>query len=144
MAAEEYRLTVEQNPDPRDLAAVVSQLVSYNDSRAEPENYRPLAVFLRDAEGRVAGGLVGFTHWGWLFVSHLWVDERLRGEGYGRQLLSAAEGEAAARGCRQAYLDTFSFQARPFYEGLGYELFGALEDFPPGHTRYFLRKRDLR
>ena len=144
MAGEQYQITVEQNPDPQEVASLVRGLVSYNDSRAEPEDYRPLAVFVRDAEGRVAGGVLGHTHWGWLFVSHLWVSDDLRGEGFGRKLLAAAEREAVARGCRQAYLDTFSFQARHFYERLGYELFGALEDFPAGHTRYFLRKRDLR
>jgi endonuclease/exonuclease/phosphatase (EEP) superfamily protein YafD len=35
---------------------------------------------------------------------------------------------------------TFSFQARPFYEKFGYEVFATLEDYPPGHRKYFLRK----
>lgn len=38
------------------------------------------------------------------------------------------------------YLDTFDFQARPFYERHGYEVFGTLDDYPPGHSRFFLRK----
>lgn len=70
--------------------------------------------------------------------------ELIRGQGVGRQLLGRAEAEAAARGCRNAHLDTFSFQARGFYESLGYEVFGALGDYPPGHSRYFLHKRGLR
>lgn len=144
MTAELYQLSVEQSPDPQDVASLVGQLISYNDNRAEPENYRPLAVFLRDGDGVIAGGAIGHTHWGWLFISHLWVAPHLRGGGFGHQLLAAAEREAVARGCRHAHLDTFSFQSRPFYERHGYELFGALEDYPPGHVRYFLRKRDLR
>ena len=58
----------------------------------------------------------------------------------GRRLLRAAEREAAERGCAHAYLDTFDFQARPFYERLGYAVFGVQEGFPPGHVRYFLRR----
>jgi GNAT superfamily N-acetyltransferase len=142
--ARRFTLSVEQAPDARDIDSLVGGLVSFNNSRAELEDYRPLAVFLRDDKARVVGGALGHTHWGWLFVSHLWVDESLRGSGHGEQILRAAEREAVARGCRHAHLDTFSFQARPFYERLGYELFGQLEDFPAGHTRYFLRKRDLR
>lgn len=144
MAAEQYQLSVEQSPDQRDVASLVGQLISYNTEHAEPETYRPLAVFLRDAGGQVVGGALGHTHWGWLFISHLWLAAHLRGEGFGQRILAAAEREAVARGCRHAHLDTFSFQARPFYERLGYEVFGVLDDFPPGHARYFLRKLDLR
>ncbi|MDP3936617.1 MAG: hypothetical protein Q8R92_00595 [Deltaproteobacteria bacterium] len=44
------------------------------------------------------------------------------------------------RRCAHAHLDTFSYQARPFYERHGYTLFATLDDYPPGHKRYFLRK----
>ena len=51
-----------------------------------------------------------------------------------------AEAEAIRRGCLGAWLDTFSFQARGFYERLGYAVFGALADYPPGHDRFFMQK----
>jgi hypothetical protein len=44
------------------------------------------------------------------------------------------------RGCVGVWLDTFSFQARGFYEKLGYRVFGEVADYPPGHTRHFLKK----
>jgi len=53
----------------------------------------------------------------------------------------AAEAEARKRGCDNAHCDTFDFQALPFYQKLGYETFGHLEDYPANHVRYFLRKR---
>jgi len=139
----DYTVTVEEHPREDEVRAVVRGLIAYNDSRAEPEGWRRLAVLVRAADGSVAGGLLGWTHWHWLFVSHLWVDDALRGRGLGRDLLLRAEREAAARGCLHAHLDTFSFQALPFYESLGYEVFGSLPDYPPGHTRYFLRKLHL-
>jgi ribosomal protein S18 acetylase RimI-like enzyme len=61
--------------------------------------------------------------------------------GFGRQLLALAEEEARQRGAEYAYLDTFSFQAPDFYKKQGYEIFGELPDFPPGHQRYFLSKK---
>ncbi len=51
-----------------------------------------------------------------------------------------AETEAMRRGCKWARLETFSFQARGFYEKLGYRVIGALHDFPPGGSVYWMRK----
>jgi hypothetical protein len=56
-------------------------------------------------------------------------------------LLSRAEQYALERSCSNAWLFTFSFQARPFYERLGYQLFGTLEDYPKGHSLFFMTKR---
>jgi GNAT superfamily N-acetyltransferase len=71
-------------------------------------------------------------------VSGSSVDD-LRGRGVGRELMAQAEARAVERGCHAAWLDTFSFQARGFYEKLGYEEFGTL-DYPPIHKRYFMKK----
>ena len=51
------------------------------------------------------------------------------------------ESVAVRRGCTHAHLDTFSYQARPFYERRGYSVFGTLDDYPPGHQRFFMAKR---
>jgi GNAT superfamily N-acetyltransferase len=74
------------------------------------------------------------------YVELLFVPESLRRGGLGRRLMRDAEEEAVRRGCRGAWLDTFSFQARGFYERLGYAAFGFIEDYPPGHSRIFLKK----
>ena len=60
--------------------------------------------------------------------------------GNGKQLLRAAEQYALERDCQNVHLDTLSFQARPFYEKYGYEVFGQLEECPPGHTRIYRPK----
>ncbi|TLU70471.1 GNAT family N-acetyltransferase [Lichenicoccus roseus] len=88
----------------------------------------------------VIGGLWGDSAWGYLHIELLVVPEAMRGTGIGRTLLQRAEEEALCRGCHQVWLDTFSFQARGFYEKLGYSVFGTLEDYRVGHSRMFLRK----
>jgi 8-oxo-dGTP pyrophosphatase MutT (NUDIX family)/GNAT superfamily N-acetyltransferase len=108
----------------------------------EPRNERPLALVVRDADRTLLGGVAGRTVWGWLHVTQLWVAETQRRRGYGTALLRAAEDEARRRGCRHAYLDTFDFQALPFYTRHGYRPFGTLDGFPSGHARIFLT-RDL-
>jgi GNAT superfamily N-acetyltransferase len=135
-----YRLTVEDEPAEADVEVLPHALEAYNE-RQWPQHppWRPLAIFLRE-EGRIAAGLAGETYCGWLFVKYLWVSEGLRGRGVGRDLMARAEVLARERGCHSAWLDTFSFQARGFYEKLGYEEFGRL-NYPPDHHRHFLRKR---
>ena len=120
--------------------AIVAPLVRFNESQAGPSGTRPLVVGLRDADGTVVGGLWGATAYGWLFTQLLAVPEQSRGQGLGRQLLSLAEAEAMKRGCHAAWLDTFEFQAKAFYERLGYSCFATLPDYPKGSSRYFMRK----
>ena len=121
--------------------AIVDGLLEYNAAQGYTWVGRPLAVVARDASGTVVGGLLGQTNLGWLFVSALWVVAGRRGCGLGSALLDVAEAEARRRDCIGVYLDTYSFQARPFYEQRGYQLFGALVDCPPGAMKYYLSKR---
>ncbi|MBD2355375.1 GNAT family N-acetyltransferase [Tolypothrix sp. FACHB-123] len=137
----DLKFTVDDDPQPEDIRTVINQLVEYNNAlQIEKDVYQPLAVFIRDSNQEIVGGLVGKTQWGWLFISHLWVAEALRGQGYGKKLIVQAEVAAKQRGCSYAYLDTFSFQSLGFYQRLGYQIFGVLDNFPPGHQRYFLKK----
>jgi GNAT superfamily N-acetyltransferase len=133
-----YRIEFPATPD--DLDRIRAGLTEFNRSRISDKGYVPLSFTLRDATGQFAGGLTGYISYGWLFVDLLWVVDQARGYGNGRNLVLAAEDEARKHGCRNAWLDTFSFQARDFYERMGYSIFGELEDFPPGHRRYFMRK----
>ena len=66
--------------------------------------------------------------------------EPLRGKGYGERLLRAAEDEARAHGYQGVFLETLGFQARPFYERYGYEVFAELPDRPAGYTASFMKK----
>lgn len=120
--------------------AILAPLRAYNTSKAGTSKGLPLVIAVRDAEGGVIGGLWGTTSYEWLFTSLLVVPETLRGQGIGRRLMTMAHDEAMARGCRGAWLDTFEFQARGFYERLGYQVFGEIPEYPPGYSRFFMRK----
>jgi GNAT superfamily N-acetyltransferase len=113
---------------------------AYNTEQAGDDQGRNLCYVLRNADGEIVGGVIGATYWNWLSINLMWVREDLRGQGFGAQLLSYAEDEGRRRGAEFVFLDTFSFQAPDFYKKQGYQVFGVLEDFPPGHQRYFMRK----
>jgi GNAT superfamily N-acetyltransferase len=117
-------------------------------SRAPENAARPLDLFVVDDEGRVQAGLVGELQWVWtgqgvLHIDRLWVDESLRGQGYGSRLLGQAEEAAKEAGCTSASLFTYSFQARPFYEARGYRCIGTLSGDPPGTDYHWMTKKPL-
>jgi GNAT superfamily N-acetyltransferase len=121
-----------------EIRGALGRAINAFHSRTVPHESQRFAFLLRGADGQLAAGLVGVLSWGWLFIEAVWVDDALRGQGVGRTLMSRAETHALCQGCHAAWLDTF--QARDFYLALGYEPFGALENYPEGQTRAFLRK----
>ena len=135
-----YTFTVTDAADESVRIEILQPLRRYNESQAGPSHHRALAVVLKDHENLVVGGLWGATSYGWLFIQLLVVPEIARGAGVGKQLMSLAESEAIARGCHSAWLDTFEFQARGFYEDLGYSCFGELPNYPHGFVRHFMQK----
>ena len=135
------RIVVVDKPGDPEYWAVAAPLGAFNAENGFPVDSRAVAILIEDESGTAVGGLWGKTGYGWLFVELLAVPEPMRGSGMGSRLMAAAEAIATERGCVGAWLTTFTFQARGFYERLGYTLFAELEDSPSGNTRMFLRKR---
>ncbi len=135
---EKYQIVYVDKPE---WGIIGQAITNYNKEHAGDDRAQSLCFVLRCTDKTVVGGLVGATYWDWLHIDLMWVKEELRGRGYGYQLLMLAEEEARQRGAKNAYLDTFSFQAPSFYQQHGYQVFGELHNFPPGHQRYFLTKQ---
>lgn len=124
-----------------DVQALCARLLAFN-RKASGNSFDELPVQLasHDRDGNLRGGLLGDVCAGWFAIHVLWVDPELRDQGLGSQLLLEAEQQAKAAGAHSVVLDTFDWQAEGFYLRHGYEVFGRLPDFPPGHERIYLRK----
>lgn len=130
------------DPSRDDLRGIVSTLDAYNDAHSGMAGLPGFAIVLRDPETQAAiGGLYATDGYGWAFIRYLAIPQQYRGQGLGRRLIEEAETIARQRGYVGLWLDTFEFQARPFYEKLGFELFGELEGGQGAIARYFLKKR---
>jgi len=138
---ETVRVAFEPFPGDDVRQFVVNGVDNFNIAATGLPAYFPVNVLLRGEDGDVLGGLLGQLWGGWLQIVYLWVAEPYRGQGFGAQLMQTAEIYARRRGAIGATLETHSFQARPFYERLGYTVFGTLEDYPPGHAKHFMSKR---
>jgi GNAT superfamily N-acetyltransferase len=143
MGGTEQDLKIIFDPLPGEaLSRLVSEnVISANIARTGVADWHPIGFFLRSPRGEWLGGLTGYVWGGWLHVNFLWVSETLRGQGHGTRLMDAAEGMACERGAFASTLETFTSQAPDFYRKRGYEVFGRLDDYPPGHAKLFLSKR---
>ena len=138
---QEYNIKQVEEPDEAMWGVIGGGIHHFNKHHAGDSGYKRICFILYTLEQEVAGGLIGETYWGWLYIDLLFIKEELRGQGYGSRILALVEEEARQRGVKNAYLDTFSFQALDFYTKYGYQVFGELKDFPPGHQRYYLTKQ---
>jgi GNAT superfamily N-acetyltransferase len=134
------RVELEERPRDDDARVVTQGLIEFNRAVIGHPHEVQLGVFVRDAGGRVVGGLLGHVKWRWVYVAKLWLPDELRGLGVGTRVMRAVEEYARDHECLGIYLDTFEYQALPFYEKLGYIQFGVLEGYPPGYRQFHLFK----
>lgn len=132
---------IDDQPTDAEVAAVLRGLLEFNEAHIGPAEELPVRFVVRGARNEVIGGLLGHTRWGWMHIEKLWLSEEARGHGLGTRLMAAAEELATRRGCTGVMLHTFEHQARPFYERLGYRLFGTIEGYPAGTRQHYLYKR---
>lgn len=136
-----YAITEAQDPDGAYMP-IWRPLLQFNEQAVGDASALPFALEIRDTEGAaVAGGLWAMSLWGSFYIALVVTPQDARGRGLGSELMRRAEAEAQARGCRQMWLDTYAFQARGFYERLGFEVFGQIDGPGPMFPRYFMQKR---
>jgi GNAT superfamily N-acetyltransferase len=135
---EELQIVAVDKPE---WAIIGGGIHQFNIEKAGDDHGQMLCFVLQGAEEETVGGIIAATHWDWLYIDLMWLKEEFRDQGYGSRLLALAEEKGSELGAKNAYLDTFSFQALDFYKKHGYQVFGKLEDFPIGHQRYYLTKK---
>lgn len=138
---QELRIEYVERPQDSVWGMIGGAINEYNTQQAGDDKSQILCYVLKSAEGEIFGGVIAQIYWDWLYVDLMWIKEEFRKHGYGHRLLTQLEDEARKRGARNAFLDTFSFQAPGFYKKHGYEVFGELQDFPEGQQRFYLTKQ---
>lgn len=137
----EPKLELDEQPKPEDFRKILDGVRGFNRAQTGNEPPRQAAYFLRDDAGRIVGGVQG-SLWGRsMHIDGLWVDEKYRGRDFGSRLMTAIEEYSASHGHPLVYLETTSFQALPFYQGLGYAVFGELPGISEGESLFFLKKQ---
>lgn len=131
-------------PATREETQILDDKIFTFNQQQVPFTQNPTPILLnyviKDQNTIIAGIDAFLYHWNILFIDVLFVEEAYRGQDLGSALLAHTENIALQLGSTLAHVDTFDFQAKDFYLKQGYTVFGTLQDCPPGHERYYLKK----
>jgi GNAT superfamily N-acetyltransferase len=94
-----YNITPDPNPTHDDLHTLRKGLIAHAKLSKDQQPTEDFAFFIRDENHQIIGGANGYTFYGCVYVDQLWMDEKLRGQGYGAKLMLAAEQLGKKRGC---------------------------------------------
>lgn len=126
-----------------DIEYIDNTLGDFNKSQVQytsKMDYLPLNYHIKNESGVIIAGINACSCWQMVYISEFWVDAAYRHQGIGSCLIKKIENEAKTKGAIVSYADTFDWQAKDFYLKHGYEIFGTIENCPPGHNRFFLKK----
>ena len=129
-----YHLVVEDQPDPRDLALLEEKLAAAAVAAIGAGEEEEFGIFVRDDAGRIVAGASASVWGGCCQIHTLWVDRPQRGHGLATQLVAEAEATARRRGCRLVMGLTYDVLTKGFYDRLGYQTVGTIENCPAGTT----------
>ncbi|MFK7749487.1 MAG: GNAT family N-acetyltransferase [Kordia sp.] len=137
-------IEITTNPNQIDAKTISNGIVDFN--KAKVPNLEPneaevkFFVFARNDNDTVIGGIRATCFWNTLHIELLWLSSACRGKGIGKQLIDSAENFAKEHNCEKVFVETTSWQAKPFYEKVGYVHIATINDRPKGHASHYLTK----
>ena len=127
-------IELSETPTKEDLNIISQGIKSYNQNHITDdvvfEQDTNFSVFARNDNGDIVGGIRASAFWNYCIIELLWLSDETRGKGVGSALMEKAESYAIKKGFAYMRTETLSFQAKPFYQKLGYQVFGELHDHP--------------
>jgi GNAT superfamily N-acetyltransferase len=118
-------------------------IIDYNAPFFGSNPSQPFTIYIKNLQSEVIAGLTGFYKGKYARVDLFWVHNEFRYQGLGKKLILKLEEFSKIKGCCYIQLDTFDFQARPFYEKLGFECLGTISRWVEDRDCHFMRKTIL-
>lgn len=135
-----YKITEEPNPRHDDVQVLGDGITAYAFQKRGHKPIEFFAFFIRDENNQIFGGCSCCNLYGCLYIDQLWIEESLRGKGYGTQLIMSAEKLGRELGCKFSAVNTMDWEALVFYNKLGYQVEFKRHGFLKDSVFYFLRK----
>ena len=134
-----FKTTVDINETQRVAKIIGANLKEFNESQVGPYEFKPFTIHITNDSEDIIGGLTGDIFDKICLFQLLWVHENERQKGLGTELFKKLEEFARNNGCEIIQLKTAEFQAKQFYEKMGFTVVATLPNSFKGYTGYFMR-----
>ena len=135
-----HTITFEADPRDADIQVLSSGILDYAKQQKDHKPIDYFAFFVRDKQKKIVGGCTGGNMYGCLYIDQLWLNESLRHQGYGTELIKQAEQFGLQHHCSVAAVNTMEWEALEFYKKLGYTVEFERHGFLHNSVFYYLRK----
>ena len=112
---------------------------SYYHKISRADDYVKHIIITEKQNDALIGGIAARHYWNMIYLDEFFVEREYRGKGFGKAMIKKLINTAREREVNFISLQTFSFQAREFYEKFGFFVIGEIEDYPPGMSMYTMR-----
>lgn len=112
----------------------------FNESIIGKYETKPFCIYATNNKNEVIGGLKGDVFGQLCRIFTVWVHEEYRGEKIGSNLFNKLEELAKENNCKIIQVDTTEFQAKEFYEKMGFFVVATLPNNFMGFATHILRK----
>jgi ribosomal protein S18 acetylase RimI-like enzyme len=129
------------NPSPQAIEALLKGLQQHAKQTIGKTSFEPFGFLTHDDQGVLTAGCTGVFMYGVSNIRLLWVNETERGKGLGKSLMEKAELFSKENNCRYITVETFNWQAKGFYEKMGYKAELSFNGYDNDSTFYFFRKK---
>lgn len=140
MTFSSYYIEYDSCPSDKDIQILSKGLMEYATLHKNQPPIETFAFFIHDKQKRIVGGCNGFIYYGCLYIDQLWIDEPLRCQGFGSQLMQKAEKLAHDKNCLFLTVNTMDWEALEFYKKMGFNVEFERSGYFNASTLYLLRK----
>ncbi|QMT61719.1 GNAT family N-acetyltransferase [Legionella sp. PC997] len=118
-----------------------SNLKRFNELIIGAYETKPFCIYATNNENEVIGGVKGDIFGQLCRIFTMWIHENYRGKKLGTKIFGELEKLAIDNNCNIIQVDTTEFQAKEFYEKMGFSVFATLPDNFIGYKSFILRKK---
>lgn len=127
-----------------DVSSIATSLkqgvVNFNTPFLGERKFVDFAITIEDKAQILIGGISGHYVDKYVIVEWVWIDEKYRNKGLGKNLFKKLDDFTLSKNCRFIHLDTMEFQAKEFYQRFGFTVVSTLPNWFKEYDMHIMRK----